>query len=73
MMSRILLVDDDKPVLAIMAHALKEAGLDVLSVDDALVAWQEIEKSRFDLIISDILMPGLNGLDLIDRAVACFG
>lgn len=70
MMSHVLLVDHDPAALSVMGAALKEAGLNVISVEDPLVAWDELEKTGFDLIISDILMPGLNGMDLIDRAFA---
>lgn len=68
-MAKLLIVDDEEAVLLIMAGALRDAGFEVKSVTNGPAALKELQKSRFDLLITDILMPEIDGLDIIDKAI----
>ncbi len=62
---QILIVDDEESILRMlidMAEIIGFAAVGVTGVDQALV---ELEASSFDLVISDIVMPGRNGVDLL--------
>jgi len=68
--TRLLIVDDDEAVLVVMAEALRHAGFDVESAANGPQALEQIENARFDLLITDILMPEIDGLAIIDKAIA---
>jgi len=61
---RILIVDDDRLSLRFLEHTLTEWGHDVVACHDGLEAWQKIEKAGANVVISDWIMPGLDGLQL---------
>ncbi len=63
-MTRILVAEDDEAVQKFVCRALVHKGHDVTSVDDGLQALQALDKSQFDLLITDIVMPGLDGIGL---------
>jgi DNA-binding NtrC family response regulator len=65
---RILVVDDDDAVRELCADALAEAGFAVESVNSADAALRELDAGRFDVVLTDLRMPGLSGLDLL-RAI----
>ncbi|WP_417819155.1 response regulator transcription factor [Terasakiella sp.] len=69
-MARLLIVDDDEAVLAVMAEALRNAEFDVESAVNGEQALEQIRNTRFDLLITDILMPEIDGLAIIDKAIA---
>jgi DNA-binding NtrC family response regulator len=62
--ARILLVDDE-PGRQGLTQALREAGHDVRSASDAFEALKLLDQEAPDLTISDLMMPGMNGLDLL--------
>ncbi|MCB9800419.1 MAG: response regulator [Candidatus Omnitrophica bacterium] len=62
---KILLIDDDPLVRKSVENILKRMKYNVTSAGDADEAFKAIEKSLFDLIISDIRMPGKNGVETI--------
>jgi DNA-binding response OmpR family regulator len=61
----ILLVDDDRASLELSRHALERAGHVVIIASDGLAAKRALDAANFDLIITDIFMPDLDGLELI--------
>jgi DNA-binding response OmpR family regulator len=65
--NRILIAEDDKDILSLLRLYLEKDGFDVLFAEDGLVAYDLIEQEEPDLIISDIMMPGMNGYDLIQK------
>src|ERR1044072_5777638 len=63
----ILLVEDEERYREHIARVLTNAGYEVLQAADGLEALSTLEKSKIDLVISDILMPNLNGYALVAR------
>ena len=63
-MLKILLVEDDKDLNFITSAHLKQAGYEVISSFDGLEALNKFEEEKFDLIISDIMMPLCDGFSL---------
>jgi CheY-like chemotaxis protein len=64
-MPRVLVVDDQSHVRATVAVALRAKGFDVAACESARMCLLELEKSRFDLAIVDIVMPEMDGVKLI--------
>src|SRR6478752_10118123 len=63
----ILLADDEERYRELIAHVLTKAGYEVLQAADGIEALSLLQKSNVNLVISDILMPGLNGYTLVAR------
>lgn len=63
-MKKILLVDDDRKMLDVMRRYLEGLGFSVIFTDNGSEALMLARESKPDLIVSDVVMPGLNGLDL---------
>lgn len=61
----LLIVDDDTNALEDMVQSLKPSGYQVTSTNDPLEALEFYNKKRFDAVISDIRMPGMNGIELL--------
>ncbi len=72
--TRVLLVDDDSALLDALERILKRSGSTVTKCESAMAASQLIVEGAFDVVLSDIDMPGLSGLDLLrllrDREVS---
>src|SRR5688572_727737 len=66
-MPRILIVDDDSEIRAVLRHVLEDAGYTVETAPDGRVALALITASPPDLLITDLLMPGLTGWSLFAR------
>ncbi|HEX5886271.1 MAG TPA: ATP-binding protein [Pyrinomonadaceae bacterium] len=64
---RVLAVDDERDTRELVAAVLTTCGADVVSVGSGTEALDQMERRRFDLLISDIGMPEMNGYDLIGR------
>jgi len=64
---RLLLVEDDPRVARLVNQALAEAGYETMVVNDGLAALASAEGGDFDLIILDILLPHLDGLEVCRR------
>jgi len=62
---RVLIVEDEAAVARQIASALTEAGHDPKAVHDGETALDEVKKTPFDLIVLDIILPGMNGFDLL--------
>ena len=67
MKKRILLVEDEKPLCILYEEELSREGYDVTAVTDAETALSRMAETGFDLIITDIRMPGKNGIELITQ------
>ncbi len=63
----ILLVDDNELVRAMSQEVLADAGYEVVPCADAAEALEAIERRRFDLLLTDVGLPGISGRELADR------
>ena len=63
---KILIVDDNKLTLKSIEHNLKNEGYETLIAEDGFQAIEVIQKEKIGLIISDIMMPNISGLILLD-------
>jgi PAS domain S-box-containing protein len=62
---RVLLVDDDTAVRSALAHRLQRLGFAVTSASSGAEALQVVEQRTFDLVLTDSVMPGISGPELI--------
>lgn len=70
-MSRhILVVDDEARIREVVQYALEREGFRIDSVDDGGRALEAIERGSFDLVILDVMLPGMDGLELCRRVRA---
>ena len=65
-MIRILAVDDEKPIAELLRLSLSRAGYSCVCAYDGIEAANLIEKETFDLILLDIMLPGIDGFELMD-------
>ena len=65
---RILVVDDDPEMCGMLSEVLKGEGFSVLTTSESLEALKILKKEEFDVIITDLKMKGLKGLDLLGQA-----
>ena len=67
-MPRILIVDDDAEGLSFMADALDGQGYDVRSLQNSVHASAVLGEEKFDLIVTDVVMPKVHGLEILENA-----
>ncbi len=67
MKANLLIVDDDANTLASLARAFRLAGHEVTVCDNPLKALEILKTEKFDLIFSDVVMPGVDGLKLLEE------
>ena len=63
----ILIVDDDNMILDLLSELFKKLGLNVFKAENGLVGWNLFEKECIDIVITDVCMPGLDGIELSKR------
>ncbi len=63
---KILIVDDNKLTLKALEHNLNAEGYDTLIAENGFHAIELIQKEKVDLIVSDIMMPNISGLELLN-------
>jgi CheY-like chemotaxis protein len=67
---QVLVVDDDELTLRLVRRVLEEHGLVVETVTTGVAALAALERARPDLVVLDIMMPGMDGFDVLDRVKA---
>ena len=63
----VLIADDDRSIRTVLTQALGRSGYQVRSTGHAATLWRWVEEGEGDLVITDVVMPDENGLDLIPR------
>lgn len=66
-MKKILLVDDERSIRQTFKFFLEKEGYFVAAAEDAIQAFAMIKKDKFDLIITDCIMPKMSGLELLKK------
>ena len=64
---RVLLIDDDTSFRSILEYNLKNADYEVVSVPDGRKGLKLLEKESFSLVITDMKMPGMDGMEVLRR------
>jgi len=67
-MAKIILAEDDSDMRRFLVQALQSAGYDVISFDNGLSAYQRLREEPFELLLTDIVMPEMDGIELARRA-----
>ena len=65
-MVRILIVEDEKPISELLRLSLSKAGYHCTCVYDGITAANRLEKEIYDLILLDVMLPGISGFELMD-------
>ena len=64
MAATVLVAEDDRDLREMFAQLLGGAGYEVVAVGDGQAAREEVSRRRFDLVVTDVWMPRVSGLDL---------
>jgi DNA-binding NtrC family response regulator len=64
-MSRVLIVDDEKSIRSTLCEFLKNEGIDAEATGDAVSACQMLSEETYDVVLTDIIMPKISGIDLL--------
>ena len=67
---KILLAEDDNDMRRFLVKALENAGYDVASFDNGLSAYNRLREEPFELLLTDIVMPEMDGIELAQKASA---
>lgn len=67
-MPKILLAEDDNDMRRFLVKALENAGFQVSSHDNGLAAYQRLREEPFEMLLTDIVMPEMDGIELARRA-----
>lgn len=67
-MANILLAEDDEALANFLTKSLKRAGHRVTFARDGIEAFEKLQKNDYDLLLTDLAMPGMDGIDLVKKA-----
>src|SRR5678816_1576142 len=67
-MPKILLAEDDTDMRRFLVKALQNAGFEVTSYDNGLSAYKRLREESYELLLTDIVMPEMDGIELARRA-----
>lgn len=68
-MANILIVDDEKSIRETLREILEYEKYEVSEAGDGEAAWEELSKNPYDVVLCDIKMPKMDGIELLDKAV----
>ncbi|MBC7553387.1 MAG: response regulator [Taibaiella sp.] len=66
-MTSILIIEDDDIMLKAIRNILTKAGYNVLTAKDGKEAFDKIDNEQYDIVITDLMMPYANGLEVVSR------
>ncbi len=66
-MAKVLIVDDEPDARTVLFHTLRGAGHNVIEAADGDEALKKLKRTRFDLVVLDIMMPRMSGYDVLDK------
>ncbi|MDE3183261.1 MAG: response regulator [Bacteroidota bacterium] len=69
-MSKILILDDDQDLLSIVKSLLKKNGFDVWAFANWQKAWEDIKRNKPNLILLDVFLKGMDGMDVCKKLKA---
>ena len=69
-LARLLVVDDEAAQMRALCDTLEDEGYEVLGCTNGEAALAELRRSPADLLLADLMMPGMNGIDLLRAALA---
>ncbi len=69
-MAKILIVDDEKSIRETLKEILEYEKYQVSEAGDGEAAWEELVKNSYDVVLCDIKMPKMDGLELLDKAMS---
>ncbi|MFB3827877.1 MAG: sigma-54-dependent transcriptional regulator [Bryobacteraceae bacterium] len=67
--ARLVAVDDDAANLELLSDALAQEGLEILTTTDPAEGWELVRQTRPDIAILDLVMPGMDGMELLEKIV----
>jgi CheY-like chemotaxis protein len=65
--ARALIVDDERSIRFVLRETLRGHGWEVDEIDDGAVVEESLERMRYDLLLLDLYMPGMNGFEVLRR------
>ena len=68
-MHKILLAEDDNDMRRFLVKALQNAGYEVTSYDNGLSAYQRLREEPFQLLLTDIVMPEMDGIECVEHVI----
>jgi DNA-binding NtrC family response regulator len=66
-MNRILLIDDEPDIVRVLSMSLKADGYDVIPAHSGVEGIEIFEKERPDIVLTDIKMPGMDGIEVLKK------
>ncbi|WP_319481533.1 response regulator [uncultured Draconibacterium sp.] len=66
-MKRILVAEDNRLILETVAHSLSREGYEIIKAEDGKDCLSKLESNEVDLLITDLYMPNVNGLEVISK------
>lgn len=67
---KLLAIDDDPQNLELIAEVLEQEGLQIMAAKDAQAGWELFLAKRPQIVLCDLVMPGMNGMELLEKIVA---
>ncbi|MDO8619258.1 MAG: response regulator [Candidatus Daviesbacteria bacterium] len=64
-MAKVLLVEDEPSIRDLYSRQLTKAGHEVIAVEDGTKGLEQLKTAQFDILLLDIMLPGLNGLQVL--------
>ena len=65
-MIKILIVEDERPIADLLDMSLTAAGYSCECLDNGVAAADAVEQKRYDLILLDVMLPGIDGFELME-------